>query len=307
MSFTPRKQDTSNRPYTPRVVPTPRAGLRKARISLIVDMGVQDREDYEEEDGTLKPQKPKPMVAVFADLPNDVVDYGEHIGKKQYRLLLNKSFKGEITGVVFEGSPQKDGQGNILLGPDGKWLPLALHPSNLLTKLAKACGEDDVIFSMDISKLLGKPFMAQVEVKKTPDKNGKLDTEGNPVVYTNVNFKGAVVLPLDDDDKPVTVGELEVEPKCITFDNATKEDIQFIRYNLRQQIKKARDYPGSAMQKAIEAWEAENEKEPQEGQDAAKKPAPAPAQSAKAAAAGKAKAEASAPAPFEDMDDDIPF
>ena len=246
---------------------------------------------------------------VFADLPNDVVDYGEHIGKKQYRLLLNKSFKGEITGIVFEGSPQKDGQGNILRGPDGKWLPLILHPNNMLTKLAKACGEDDVIHSMDISKLLGKPFMAQVEVKKTPDKNGKVDTEGNPVVYTNVNFKGAVMLPLDDDDKPVAVGELEVEPKCITFTNATKEDIQFIRYNLRQQIKKARDYPGSAMQKAIEAWEAENEKESQESQGAEKKsaPAPAPAQSAKAAAAGKAKAEASAPAPDDDMDDDIPF
>ena len=150
---------------------------------------------------------------------------------------------------------------------------------------------------------------SDLEVKKTPDKNGKVDTEGNPVVYTNVNFKGAVMLPLDDDDKPVTVGELEVEPKCITFTNATKEDIQFIRYNLRQQIKKARDYPGSAMQKAIEAWEAENEKESQESQGAEKKsaPAPAPAQSAKAAAAGKAKAEASAPAPDDDMDDDIPF
>jgi hypothetical protein len=100
-------------------------------------------------------------------------------------------------------------------------------------------------------------------VKKTEDKNGKKDSKGNVIVYTNVNFKAASKVPTIEDDNGNDV-KLKVAPlvqpaRCIQFDNATKEDVQFIRANLRKQIKLAANYAGSAMQKAIEAYEAEQD------------------------------------------------
>jgi len=282
--------------------PTPRAGSRKARLSLIVDMGTQEREPFEEADGTMKEQKPCQQVAVFADLVADTVDYGGDIGKQHYRLLLNKSFQGKVQGVNFVATPPKDAKGNLIQGK-----PWGFHPANLLTKIAKAVGREDVIESMDVEQLLDLPFMASVEVKQTEAKDGKKDKDGNVIVYKNVNFKGAAQVPEDDDGNPIEVAPLNCEAKCITFDNATKEDIRFIRAGLRKQIKLALNYAGSQMQKAIEAFEAENGGD-KDG-DKQEQPAKAAAQSkeaAKAAAKGKAKPQQETPA--DDMDDsDVPF
>ena len=69
-----------------------KAGSRKARISLIVDLESKNREDFEEKKtGEKRPQKPCQQIAVFADLVADTVDYEREIGKQHYRLLLNKS------------------------------------------------------------------------------------------------------------------------------------------------------------------------------------------------------------------------
>ena len=236
--------------------PTPRAGSRKARVSLIIDLGKQERDDFEDPiTKELKPQKPCQQVVVFADLVADVVDYGGPIGKAQYRLMLNKAFMGEVQGVNFTTVAPKDAKGNYL---EGK--PWQLHPQNLLTKLAKAVGVPQIINeghedSLDISLLLDRPFMAQVEVKETPGK--KDDAEGNKIIYKNVNFRGASEVMEDDDGNQIEVAELKQKPLCITFDNAKKENIQFIRANLLAKIKLALDYSGSQMQKAIEAYEAD--------------------------------------------------
>lgn len=179
MAFKPKNTggQRSDGDFEPRNLPTPRAGLRKARLSLIIDLGTQNREDFEEDDGTKKPQKPCQQVVAFADLVNDVVDYGGKIGKQQYRMLLNKSFQGVPVGINFTTVPPKDGDGNIVKGK-----PWSLHPANLLTKIAKAVDKEEVIYdvrgkaeSLDISLLLDQPFMANVEVKKTPHKEGKKD------------------------------------------------------------------------------------------------------------------------------------
>jgi len=239
---------------------------------------------------------------VFADLVADTVDYGGDIGKQHYRLLMNKSFQGKIQGVNFTATPPKDAKGNLI--PGKAW---GFHPANLLTKIAKAVQREDVIESMDVEQLLGLPFMATVEVKVTEAKDGKKDKDGNVITYKNVNFKGAAQVPEDDDGNPIAIADLNCEPKCITFDNATKEDVKFIRAGLRKQIKVALNYAGSKMQKAIEAFEAENGGGSDEGE--AEKPAQksAPAQTKEKAKAAASKAKAKETAPADDMDDDVPF
>jgi hypothetical protein len=248
--------------------PVPKSGPRKARVSLIVDLGVQKRDDFEDEKtGETKPQKPCAQVAVFADLVQDVVDYGGTIGKAQYRLCLNKSFKGDIEGINFTATPPKDAKGQIIKGK-----PWGFHPQNMLTKLAKAVGKPEIALDegpsgMDISLLLNEPFIADVDVKEVVS-DTKKDDDGNPIVYRNVNFKGPSKVPmvetdeLDEDgnaiEKPAPVAELKTPALCITFDNAKAEDIKFIRRNLINKIKLAENYAGSQMQKAIEEFEAGN-------------------------------------------------
>lgn len=266
MAFKPMSQNNnsnSNTDFEPRNYPVPKSGSRKARVSLIVDLGVQERDDIYELDGKAvpegtdgaicKPQKPCQQVAVFADLVADTVDYGGDIGKQHYRLLLNNSFAGKLKGINFTATPPKDAKGNTIAGK--KW---GFHPANLLTKLAKAVGKPEVIESMDVDELLGLPFMAQVDVNEKD--SGKEDAEGNPIIYKNVNFKGATVVPEDEDDegnsKPIAVGKLNAEAKSITFDNAKAEDVKFLRGNILKQIKLALNYAGSKMQKAIEEYEA---------------------------------------------------
>lgn len=297
MAFKPansnNKNTTTNYSNTPRNFPVPKSGSRKARISLIVDLGTQEREDIYELDGkavpegtegaVCKPQKPCQQVAVFADLVADKVDYGGDIGEQHYRLLLNNTFAGKLKGINFTATPPKDNNGNTIAGK--KW---GFHPANILTKLAKAVGKPEVVESMDIEELLGQAFMATVEVK-TKD-SGKKDDEGNPIIYKNVNFKGATEVPLDDDDKPLFVAELAQKARCVTFDNATKDDIKFLRGNIIKQIKLASNYSGSKMEKAILEYEAERNG----GTEQVDEPAP------------PASAPNREPDP-SDMDDDIPF
>lgn len=290
-------------------LPVPKSGNRKARVSLIVDLGEQKREDFEDPNtGELKPQKDCQQVVVFVDLVNDVVDYGGKIGKQQYRMLLNKTFQGVLSGINFALTPPKDAKGNTIMGK-----PWQLHPANMLTKLAKAVDKEEIIYddrknpnSLDISLLLNEPFMCQVEVKETPHKEGKKNADGELIVYRNVNFKGASAVPLDDDDNPIHVAELTQPARCVTFDNATVDDIQFIRPSIIKVIKKANDYEGSQMQEAIEAYEAANagsSGEEEEEEKPAEKPKAKPA----AKPAAPKKKPASAPVEDDGIDDDIPF
>lgn len=315
--FVPAKPAGAGGNYTgeTRNYPTPKGGARKARISLIVDIGIQNRDDsYKTADGKLcnedtpgaiaTPQKPAPQVVVFADLVNDTVDYGGEIGKAHYRLLLNNSFNGVIKGINHQNNtPPKDAKGNLIKGAD--W---TMHPQNMLTKLAKATGTEEIIVTAAINRLLNKQFMAEVEVKEKA--SGKNDADGNEIVYKNVNFKGASKVAavetdeLDEDGNPIeAVPEfvpLKTPAKLITFMNAKKDDVKFIRPNIRKMIKLATNYAGSAMQKAIEAFEAF------EAENAAANGAEdAPAEKPKAKPAQKPKAD---PKPVsEDEDLDVPF
>jgi hypothetical protein len=302
MAFKPKSAGKGNSgDFETRNYPTPRSGSRKARVSLIIDLGDQDREDFEDEKtGETKPQKPCQQVVVFADLVADVVDYGGEIGKQQYRMLLNKSFQGKVQGVNFTTTPPKDAKGNLVAGK-----PWALHPQNLLTKLAKATGTEEIIpeqgeHGLDISRLMNKPFMCTVNVTETEAKNGKKDADGNTIVYKNVNFGGAALIPEDDDGNPIAIAELTQPARCVTFENATVEDIKLIRGSIIKQIKLANDYPGSQMQKAIQEYEAQAAKGSSSSDEAEE--APAKEEAKKPAA----KKQAKKPAQEED-DDAAPF
>jgi hypothetical protein len=313
--FTPiNNSNNTNTDYEQRNYPEPKDGARRARVSLIVDLGIQERENiWKKGEAIVEPdtegaveheQKPVQQVVVFADLVNDVVDYGGDVGKAHYRLMLNPVYAGVIKATNFSKSPPTDAKGKKT---ENK--PWALHPNNLLTKLAKAVGKEDVIESAAINKLINLPFMATVEVKKTPSKDKK-DEDGNPIVYTNVNFKGAskvAAIPTGEQDadgnhieEVPKFAELKTPARCVTFSNATKDDIQFIRGNVLKMIKLANNYAGSNMQKAIEAFEAEKAASKPEGDSKeAEKPV------AKKPAAKSPKKEVKPD--FSDMDDDIPF
>lgn len=290
--------------------------VRPARVSMILDLGNQNRKDIYELDGKLvnedtpgaeaKSQKPADQVAVFADLVANVVDYGGEIGKQPYRLPLNKGFKGEIEGINFGQVPPKDPKGKLI---EGK--PWAFHPQNMLAKLAKATGLHSlgVGDDTDLEQLLDQPFNVTIEVKET--NSGKQDKDGNDIIYKNTNIKGLSALApvdtgdVDDDGNPIEtlpdVRPLTNPPMCITFDNAKKEDIKWIRRDFIKKIKLANNYAGSNMQKAIEAYEAENGGSKDDSGDG-----DAPAEKPKAAAKPKAPAKPKPPVQ-QDMDDDIPF
>lgn len=236
--------------------PVPKAGNRPARVSLIVDLGNQNRKDYEDPNTKeVKPQKPADQIAIFLDLTSDVVDYGGEIGNQPYRLMLNKSFAGEIDGINFGVGPVRDATGQEIKGR-----PWNYHPMSIITKLAKATKTETILdgSNLDLEQLLDKPLMATVEVKRTEDKNGKIDdATGKVRVYENVNFRGVSEVPEMPDGSLFPVPECAIKPRVITFDTAQAEDIKYIRRDVLAKIKEANNYQGSQMQRAIMEYEGD--------------------------------------------------
>jgi hypothetical protein len=244
-----------------------KAGSRPARVSLVVDLGIQERDpstqDYNPsntkhadaiakgawvdnvggKDVLYTPRKPVQQVAVLADLMNDVVDYGGVLGKQPYRIVLNPTFKGEIKGVDLVGCYSFDDQGKRL---EDK--PFTFHAQSLLTKLAKATKQLQIIDggadNMDVSLLANQPFMAQITV----------NTSGENIY---VNYKGCAEVPMIEDDEgneaPLKVKPLTTEARVITFDSVTEDDLKFLRGDLVKKIRQASNYAGSKMQAVLEA------------------------------------------------------
>lgn len=236
-------------------------------ISLIVDLGIQDREEacstdgkktvVETEDDAIdlverakemtgkdvgytkhddgfevacSIYKPKDAqeVAIFADFPDTMVEYGS-LGKMPYRIMLNNSFKGVIKGMVLAAAPPKT--------KGGIW---TFAGNSILSKLAYATKQTQIVEdgndNMNIGLLLGKPLL--VDLRKS----------GN-----FINAKGFMSLM-----KGQVVGELPATPVGLSFDGATVEAVEAacLRKAIKDKIKAAKNYSGSAMEKAIEQAEA---------------------------------------------------
>jgi hypothetical protein len=239
-------------------------GLQFARVSMIVDLGTQPREPFSEvydannaehkealatrgayletaQWGNNKgkeciyiPQTPKAGIAVFVDLVENLVDYGSDIGKKPFRLMLNKNFKGEITPIPFYPvKPVSDG---------GMW---TFAGSSLLSKLATACDKPEVIGkgtedqNMDVSLLLGQPLNIDIEIV-TNESNGKS--------FTNVRYKGMTRIRKTDE-----VPELSDKPLLITFDCTDTNVVKMIRKDVRAKMMESPDFPTSKIAQTFAA------------------------------------------------------
>jgi hypothetical protein len=257
MAYKPQQNNQSERKQNTGIAPNgvaykypvPEGGNQAARISLIVNIGTQKRFYEDKDTGEITEKKPAQQVVVFADLVDQVVDYGGDIGEKQYRLMLNNSFKGDVKGVDFIGMPPRDADGNIISGRE--W---TFHPTSLLTKIAKATGCDNILGvdrdnNMDIYQLLGKAFYADVQVNRTD--SGKKNDKGEPIIYNNVNFKGASKLPMVK-GKPLEVEDLQVEPLILDHNNVTEQTVVYLRGKVLQMMKLAPEYQGSKLQKLVE-------------------------------------------------------
>jgi hypothetical protein len=258
MSYKPQQNQNTERKANTGVAPNgvaykypvPEGGNQAARISLIVDVGTQPRFYEDKATGEITEKKPAKQLVVFADLVDQVVDYGGDIGEKQYRLMLNNNFKGNIKGVDFIGMPPRDADGNQIQGK--LW---TFHPTSLLTKLAKATGCDNILGvnqedNMDISQLLGKAFYADVSVNSVD--SGKKRDDGTPIIYNNVNFKGASKLPMVK-GKPLEVEELQVKPVILNHNNVTEETVVLLRGKVLQMMKQAPEYAGSKLEQLLGA------------------------------------------------------
>lgn len=165
-------------------------------------------------------------VAYIVDLVDHYVEYGD-LGEKQFRVMLNnRDFTtGKLKGFALSVVKPK--------GKDGDWTYSAL---SMHSKLASATYTDLVAEDNDVSALLDKPL--GIQVKKNKKGYPKFTPTAIPKKY------------LDD------VPELDCEPLCITFDEATLEEIEMLKPNkmLVEKIQAATDYKGSAMEEALEEY-----------------------------------------------------
>ena len=171
-------------------------------------------------------------VAVMVDVPSKLVDYGN--GEKMpYRLLLNGSFMGDLKGFQMKAvKPKVDG------------LVWTFAPNNKLSKIALAVGEDRIVsgkkedndVNMNVGLLLGKAL--QINIKRKGDFLSAGDLMGLP--------------------EEVSVGELPYDAIGVSFDNATAELLEKakLRKVIIDKIKKAVNYTGSNMEKAVVEYEA---------------------------------------------------
>jgi len=249
MSFKPFTSAARTASYDEsRKFPTPEAGNQPARVSLMVFLGTQEREDYiDQETKQAKPQSPCPQMAVYIDLVDNLVDYGGGIGQQQYRLALHGSFQGEIKGVNFNATAPRDAKGQIIPNRLSTF-----HTKNKFTSIARATGQTQILGqseadNMDVSQLLGKALFADIEV---------VEKESNGKTYTNVKCKGLGSVPKIKGE-PMPVSELNCTPMIISFDSVTladgssrpltKDDTKFLRKDVVAALQKAPEYAGSPL------------------------------------------------------------
>ena len=284
----------TNNSATVRTYPKPRTGSRPARVSYIIDLGVHDRplSDDDVKKGTAS-KAPCKQVAITVDLVKDVVDYGDNIGQKPYRHLLNGYLpdKGGLKGINLVQTPLNQDR------TEWGW-----HPNSVLTKLAVAGGTKE---RRDVASLLNMPL--RVVIVEKPSADGSR-------TYTNIQ---SYIPPNQDDDTglPEDIPELPEAAEIVTFETATAAQVKHIRRDIIRKITLAHNYQGSQMQKALEeafgdelfkiaptALKGVNVNAPVEVESKLE-PAPLPAAMTKTVESPK-------PAPassFDEMDDDTPF
>ncbi len=272
-----QNENTERKEFVPIV---PEDGLQAVQVGLLVDLGNHKKypkfakdsngkreQDDDGNDKILWPKEGKDLeqkVACYIDLLDQTHDYGGDIGVKNIRLPLHPVNRGMSEGLNFTTVAPRDPDGNYIKGRP--WLLASTSNFYKIAGVVKyESGEkvSDVIFKADyknaklnnIAELLGKPFMFNVEVKKT-------EKDGN--TYVNTKLKSPV--PLMKGMKPEAA---LIQAVSVNFDDddllEVKEELggvskyDLLRLSDKRKIVLAEDYPGSNMQKAIQ--EREDEKE----------------------------------------------
>lgn len=258
----------------------PEDGLQAVQVGLLVNLGLHKKlpkfakdnagkreQDENGNDKIIVPKEGKDIeqkVAVYVDLLEQTHDYEGEIGVKNIRLPLHQVQRGMSEGLNLTTVAPRDGDGNYIKGK-----PWLLAPASQWAKIAAVTKTEDgkkvseVIFDAnyknpklnDISQLLGKPFMFNVEVKTT-------EKDGN--TYVNTKLKSPVPLM-----KGMNPSEALVPAISINFDDddilEPKEELggackyDFIRVSDLRKIVLAEDYEGSKMQEAVREREDEDE------------------------------------------------
>lgn len=271
-------------------------GLIVGVVSGIVDLGVQERDAIKQEDGTYKERKPAQEVALFIDIPEVQIDWDaaaknkdaedfKAIGIQPYRLMVNPEFKGDVRGITFAPAPPMDKDGNIL-EVDGAWTFAA---TSVLTKIAKAADVKEVIdgnseSNMDISLLLGKPLMVNIEIKE--GKNGAIF----PKIASYAKAKPKDLKGVDLDC---------VNTFMVDFEDPKAEDLNQLRISVKNKIARSTQFEGSVIQKVLK----ETGYEPRQKNNTTEKPNTSDTPpDTKATKGSESKAK-----PEDDYDDDVPF
>src|SRR5574344_906315 len=182
-----------------------------AQVSTLLKKSDFDKVKITEQGGKyvvnaqVRQPKDRQEIAVFADLVGNVIDYGGEIGKKPFRVMLNKSWKGEIRGLgLAVVPPQKQG---------GVW---TFAPNSMLTELAKVTRQNTITDGTvkndlnNIGLILGKSLMVDVVKVEDGDK-----------VYVNVKGISSVPSALAK-----VIDYSLVNPVGISFDDVTVESLK---------------------------------------------------------------------------------
>jgi hypothetical protein len=338
-----RNENTEQKAFVPII---PEEGLVPVQVGLLVDLGSHKKlpkfakdqngnREQDEETGQDKILWPKEgaveqKIACYIDLLDQTHDYEGDIGVKNIRLPLHPVTRGMSEGLNFTTVAPRDPKTKEYI----KGRPWILASTSNFYKIAGVTKYEDgtkvsdVIFKPDyknpklndISQLLAKPFMFNLEVKVTEKDDKKfVNTKLKSPVPLGKNMKvdpalmPAVSVGFEDEDL------LEEKEE---FGGIAKIDL--LRIADIRKIVLAEEYVGSKMQEAIverngedgekeiiaKAKEimqkvVENDRELQEIFD--KFPNGKPGSDDTPAPVAQPKAP-NKPAPdFSDMDDDAPF
>jgi hypothetical protein len=265
-----RNENTEQKAFVPII---PEEGLVSVQVGLLVDLGShkklpkfakdnagnREKDDDTGQDKILWPKAGavEQKIGCYIDLLDQTHDYEGDIGVKNIRLPLHPVNRGMSDGLNFTTVAPRDPKTNAYI----KGRPWVLASTSNFYKIAGVTKYEDgtkvadTIFKADykngklndISELLGKPFMFNLEVK-VQEKDDKK--------YVNTKLKSPV--PLAKGMKPdaalmpaVSVGfdDADLLGEKEEFGGVSKFDL--IRLADLRKIVLAEEYEGSKMQEAV--------------------------------------------------------
>lgn len=263
-----RSENSEQKEYVPII---PEEGLCAVQIGLLVDLGSHKKlpkfakdsngNREKDEDGNEKIIWPKDgaveqKIGCYVDLLDQTHDYEGEIGVKNIRLPLHPVSRGMSEGLNFTTVAPRDPKTNEYI--KGRAWVLAstsqFYKIAGVTKYEDGTKVSDVIFKPDyknpklndISQLLGKPFMFNLDVK-VQEKDDKK--------FVNTKLKSPV--PLMKGMKPaealmpaISVG-FEDDDLLEVVDGIGVSKIDMVRVADMRKIVLAEEYAGSKMQEAI--------------------------------------------------------